>query len=220
MCNPREQPARFLWSLDFCLGSEERLFLIVLLAGALGGLIHSARSFYWYLGNRKLVVSWIGMYVILPFVGAAMAVVFYLVIRGGFTPTDSSLEPTNPFGFAAMAALVGMFTEQAAQRLKAVAETMFADAPQGKDHAGPPTVDAVKPSQGPLAGGTAVTITGSGFGLASRVLFGNQDARDVERVDDTTLRATTPAATTPGPVTVTVRLGSEKGSLPNAFTYT
>ena len=75
------------------------------------------------------------MYVLLPFVGAALGLVFYLVIRGGFFSTQASVDETSPFGFAALAALVGMFSEQAVLKLKEVAETLLSKPAQGKDAA-------------------------------------------------------------------------------------
>lgn len=219
VCRAGEQEAPYLfWT--FCLFPEERLFVIVMLAGALGGLVHSLRSFYWYLGNRALNTSWAGMYVTLPVVGAAMAVVFYLVIRGGFTPSDSNFDQTNPFGFAALAVLVGMFTEQAALRLKEVAETVFTKGQKGKDHAGPPSVTQVEPDRGPVAGGTEVTLTGTGFKAGAVVRFGGKPATDVEVQDETTLVAKTPRGAAAGTVAVEVlNAGGQKASLPTGFTY-
>ncbi len=207
-----------LWT--FCLFPEERLFVIVLLAGALGGLVHSLRSFYWYLGNRELYLSWMGMYVTLPVVGAAMAVVFYLVIRGGFTPANASFEETNPFGFAAMAVLVGMFTEQAALRLKQVAETVFTKPQKGKEHAGPPEVDQVDPASGSVDGGEKVVVRGGGFKEGVVVRFGKKTADAPDVKDESTIEAKTPPADAAGPVTVEVlNPGGQKGSLPDGFTY-
>lgn len=219
VCQEGEQPAPYLfWT--FCLFPEERLFVIVMLAGALGGLVHSLRSFYWYLGNRALYTSWAGMYVTLPVVGAAMAVVFYLVIRGGFTPSDSNFDQTNPFGFAALAVLVGMFTEQAALRLKEVAETVFTKAQKGKDHAGPPSLTQVEPDRGPVDGGTEVTLKGTGFKAGAVVRFGSKPATDVEVQDETTIVAKTPRAAAAGTVAVEVLdAGGQKGSLASGFTY-
>ena len=34
------------------LDGDQRLFIVVAFAGLLGGLIHSTRSLYWYVGNR------------------------------------------------------------------------------------------------------------------------------------------------------------------------
>jgi hypothetical protein len=111
---------------------EVRLLLIVSLAGTLGTLVHEIRSLYWYIGNRDLVRSWIAKYVMQPFAGTALAVVFYLVIRGGFFSPQAGFKQTSPFGFAALAAMVGMFSEQAVLKLKQVAETVLAKPQPGK----------------------------------------------------------------------------------------
>ena len=112
--------------------AETRLLLIVMLAGALGSLMHSLRSLYWYTGNRKMVWSWAAFYVLLPFTGAILAVIFYFVVRGGFFSPQASFENTSPFGFAALAALVGLFSPQATLKLKEIAETIFHQA--GRRH--------------------------------------------------------------------------------------
>ncbi len=121
----------------FSISDEVRLIIIVAMAGALGSLVHALRSIYWYIGNRELVFSWLAMYILLPFVGATLALVFYFVIRGGFFSPEATIEQTSPFGFAGLAALVGMFTEQAVLKLKEVAETLLAPAQEGKDPAIP-----------------------------------------------------------------------------------
>jgi hypothetical protein len=105
--------------------SDFRLLLIVALAGALGSTLHSLRSFYWYVGQGELVWRWVAKYVLLPFVGATIALVFYLVIRGGLFSTQGSTELVSPYGFAALAALVGLFSEQAVLKLKEIAENIF-----------------------------------------------------------------------------------------------
>jgi hypothetical protein len=68
-----------------------------------------------------------------PFAGTALAVVFYLVIRGGFFSPQAGFKETSPFGFAALAAIVGMFSEQAVLKLKEVAETVLAKPKPGED---------------------------------------------------------------------------------------
>ncbi|MCH9681626.1 MAG: IPT/TIG domain-containing protein, partial [Deltaproteobacteria bacterium] len=54
------------------------------------------------------------------------------------------------------------------------------------------TVAAIEPDQGVLAGGTRVTITGTGFVEAATVTIGGGAATEVTVVSDTTLTATTP----------------------------
>jgi len=127
---------------------EVRLLLIVILAGALGSLVHTVRSVYWYIGNRTLKWSWLAKYILQPFAGSALSVIFYVVVRGGFFSPQTTFANTSPFGFAALAALVGLFSEQAVLKLKKVAETVLerpapgADATQqDEDSSSPPDGD-------------------------------------------------------------------------------
>lgn len=129
---PTSSAVAFLfWTLS--VSDEVRLIFIVAMAGAVGGLVHALRSLYWYVGNRELVFSWLAMYILLPFVGSTLGLVFYFVIRGGFFSPQATIEQTSPFGFAALAGLVGMFTEQAVLKLKEVAETLLAKPQEGRD---------------------------------------------------------------------------------------
>lgn len=144
----------FWW--QFGLEDEQRLLLLVLLGGALGTLVHSLRSVYWYVGNRNLVMSWMAMYFMLPFAGAALALVFYLVVRGGFFSPQSSFQQTSPFGFAAFAALIGMFSSQAVLKLKDVAEVMLSKPLGGANKTPQGSVTPVvqtTPPQPPAPGG-------------------------------------------------------------------
>jgi hypothetical protein len=60
---------------------------------------------------------------------------------------------------------------------------------------GLPTVTAVSPTSGPAGGGTAVTITGTGFTGATAVLFGTANAVAFQVSADTSVTATAPAQT-------------------------
>lgn len=109
-----------------------RLLLLVVLSGALGGLVHDMRSYIYFVGNRDLVNSWIAFYVVQPFLGGGLAALFYMVVRAGFF-TGNNLSSANDFGFFATGSLVGLFSEQALEKLKEVAATLFAEAPKAKD---------------------------------------------------------------------------------------
>ena len=122
-----------LWKLT--LTAEAHLILLVILASAIGTQAHALRSLYWYVGNRNLRYSWMMRYILMPFAGIALGLVFYFVIRGGFFAAGSSVDALSPFGFVAMAVLVGMFTDEAAERLKKVATSIFDKAPEGTDPA-------------------------------------------------------------------------------------
>ena len=83
-----------------------------------------------------------------------------------------------------------------------------------------PTVSAVNPTSGPTAGGTSVTISGTGFGAGATVKFGGTAATGVVVNNSTTITATTPAHAA-GPVDVVVtNSNGQSGSKTSAFTYT
>ena len=83
----------------------------------------------------------------------------------------------------------------------------------------PPTVTSVNPSNGGLAGGMSVTITGTNFASGATVTFGSGSATNVVVVNATTITATTPAESA-GTVAVTVTNTSGLGgSLATGFTY-
>lgn len=116
------------------LSTEFLFFLVIALAGALGGLIHTLRSFTWYAGNRNLRVSWVPFNLMLPVVGAAAGTVFYLVLRAGLFTPSTQVNNASPFGFAAVSVLAGLFSEQALEKLRQVASNVFAERPTGADH--------------------------------------------------------------------------------------
>jgi hypothetical protein len=130
-----------LFGLTWKMSDEERLLILVMTAGALGSLVHALRSAYWYVGNRNLVLSWVPKYLLLPFCGAILAVLFYFVVRGGFFSPRANSMHTSQYGFCALACMVGLFSEQAVLKLKQIAETVFMTTEQGKD-AGPPPAES------------------------------------------------------------------------------
>ena len=83
----------------------------------------------------------------------------------------------------------------------------------------PRTVSAVRPAEGPAAGGTRITIVGSGFEPGATVSIGGQAARQVEVVSSTRITART-AGGAIGPANVAVRNpGVPAAILVDAFTY-
>jgi MYXO-CTERM domain-containing protein len=80
-------------------------------------------------------------------------------------------------------------------------------------------VTAVNPNAGPIAGGTSVTVTGSGFVAGATVTFGGVDALGVTVANDTTITATTPPGA-PGPTAVVVtNPGGASSTLTDGFVY-
>ena len=81
-----------------------------------------------------------------------------------------------------------------------------------------PSTEGVSPSSGPVAGGTAVTISGTSFAQGATVTFGGT-AASATVVGSTTINAVTPAHTS-GPVNVVVtNPGGQSGTLTGGFVY-
>jgi IPT/TIG domain len=86
--------------------------------------------------------------------------------------------------------------------------------------AAPPTLASIVPSSGPLPGGTAVTIIGTGFGNGATITIGGQPATNVTFVNSTTIVAATGSRQTAGAVDVVLtNPDSQSGTLANAFNY-
>lgn len=197
-------PPFWLFGMKFVPPLETRLILLVLLAGAIGSYIHATSSFVDYLGNREFISSWAWWYLLRPFIGMMLALVFYFVFRGGFVTAgtnqggDAAASFINPFGVAALAGLVGMFSKAAADKLNEVFLTMFKPEQGDKKRSDPlaatkPAITAIAPNTGAPAGGLTVTITGTGFNAGSKVTFGGVAATSVTVSGATSLTAVTPA---------------------------
>jgi IPT/TIG domain len=191
-----------LFGAELEVSREARLFIVVALAGALGGLVYGLRSLTWYAGNRNLKYSWMMTYYVQPIVGAGLATITYVVLRGGLVvvTTQASPDLVNPFGFAAFGGLVGLFSAEAAEWLKRIFEQVFAPAMKGKDPAIEVRVTGVEPEQGPV--GSEVAVTGTGLADVQRVTFGGVEATNLRKVSATELRVTVPDGAVSGPVTV------------------
>lgn len=83
-----------------------------------------------------------------------------------------------------------------------------------------PTLTSVSPSSGPTAGGTDVTLTGSGFVSGLTVTFGGSAATNVVIVSSTTITCRTPAhAAGAVDVTATLPAGAGSATLQGGYTY-
>jgi IPT/TIG domain len=208
------------------------LFYMLIMAGALGGCIHAMRSLYWYSGQGELKWRWLLMYFTLPFIGAAMAMIFSLLITAGFV--NNTTGSSQALFIIAAAGLVGMFSQQAALKLTDVANAFFTKPGEGKDSEPqksisvgegrttkptPLTVTAIDKSAGKAAGGDEVNIKGSGFSTSTTVTFGGVAVAGIKSLSPTSLTVVTPAHAA-GDVEVEVISGDQTVKLPDRFKYT
>jgi DNA-binding protein YbaB len=99
-------------------------------------------------------------------------------------------------------------------------DTQIGSLASGFAYAAAPSVSSVSPNNGPAAGGTGVTISGTNFVSGATVTFGGTAATSVVVSNSTTITATTPAHAA-GAVTVVVKNpDTQTGSLASGFTYT
>ncbi len=194
-----------LFAIKFTLSQDKDFLILLAAAGALGAMAHVLRSFYVYAGEWKLVKSWLISYFLIPEVGAIVAVVVYIVLRGGLIA--GGVAQQNPFGFAAVGVLVGMFSSQALEMLKKVFETLFAATPPKSEHYQdlPPSVSSFDPPSGPTQ--SKVTISGSNLSDTNAVKFGSVDAVAFDVESDSLITASVPEGGT-GPITVSTPAGS------------
>lgn len=206
------------------------LFSMLIMAGALGGCIHALRSLFWYAGQDKLIWRWMPMYFAVPFVGAAMAMIFSLLVIAGFV--DNTTGRSQALFIIAVAGLVGMFSQQAALKLTDVANAFFTKPGEGKDPAPqeslsvsqkktrpfPLTVTAITPAEGTALGNQEVTITGSGFNTSTTVNFGQVEAK-VKSFNATSITVETPPGTVGVEVEVEVKSDEQSVKLPAKFKY-
>jgi hypothetical protein len=82
-----------------------------------------------------------------------------------------------------------------------------------------PTVTEIQPAEGPEAGSTPVTITGTNFTGATAVKFGSAPATGFKVVSATSIEATSPKGTGKQPVRVTTAGGTSAEVPADVFTY-
>ena len=146
---------------------DERLLLLVIVVGMLGAFVHGATSLADYLGNNAFNKSWTWFYLLRPAIGMALALVFYFAIRGGFLSTTGGARDINPYGIAALAGMVGMFSKQATDKLGEIFSTLFRSG--GDDRREDPLNGSTVPFKldppTVVAGGDAfkLTVNGTGF---------------------------------------------------------
>ena len=194
------KPFRLFALGPYSWATDLRMLLTVILAGTIGSLIHTLTSFGDYVGNKRLGTSWMWWFVLRTPIGISLALVAYLILRGGLiaptlhAPKDAedlqgATVLLNPYGIAAFAALAGMFSRQATDKLREVFETLFTAqraVPRGEPLRGKPTV-GVTPEKLTRGNPQVLAITGRGFDKGAKATIDGKP-RDVQWINDTQIR--------------------------------
>lgn len=167
---------RSLW--NFTDQVEVRLLAIVLVSGALGSAITAARSYANFHGLGRYEANWTWWYLMKVPIGMGLALFLYMVVRGGLFSASLSqpgavMDSANPFGFAALGALAGMFAKEASDKLEEIFKAVFRTAE--KPFVARPKIDRLEPPAKKVHDtDLALRVEGSGFDAKSTVKVGDK----------------------------------------------
>ena len=170
-----------IWTFSDSFGIEARLLAIVLVSGALGSSVFAARAYATFRGLKRYDPDWNWWYVMRLPIGMGLALFLYLVIRGGlFTASvgnsDQVMQTANPFGFAALAALAGMFAKEASDKLEEVFQSVFSTSDKPQPAAKSPVIDKLEPGKKAVKDADlALVVIGKNFDSKARVTVGAGD---------------------------------------------
>ncbi len=149
---------------------------------------------------------------------SATAVYFGSTSAAGFTVgSDTQITAVSPAGTGTVD--VTVTTPGGTSATTADDQFTYATATASGGALQPPTVTALSPDGGPAAGGTSVTITGSGFTAGATVDFGTNPATQVTVNSATSITALAPAGSGTVDVRVTTPAGTSATSTADQFTY-
>ncbi|MEM8744467.1 MAG: hypothetical protein AAGF14_07530 [Pseudomonadota bacterium] len=105
--------------MRMALSPDQALYAIVALFGGLGGALQSLRGLFFVEPGKGQGPASLAWTLIRPFAAIALALIVYVCVRALFLPAGN-LSSTNPYGFLAMAALLGLFTDSILNLFKSV----------------------------------------------------------------------------------------------------
>lgn len=163
-----------------------RDFVILVAAmGALGACLHGMTSLAIHLGKKNFGAEWTLWYMYRPFVGGVLALIFHLIIAGGFMPQVNT-GSGGFYGMIGLAGLIGLFSKQALNTLSKVFDVIFTadDAPPPPAQTATatpnpiPQLDSLDKSELPQGNTDAkVTLKGSRFVKGAVVRIGEEELK-------------------------------------------
>jgi hypothetical protein len=104
---------------------EIRLVLFATLFGIIGASIHGLGSLTAWITTNKLQTGWGVYYLTRPTIGAALAIITYIIIRAGLISGAGGPAAISDFGVAGISALVGLMTDEMTSKLRDIFDTLF-----------------------------------------------------------------------------------------------
>lgn len=102
---------------------EIRLVIFSSFFGIVGASIHGLGSLTAWMSSRRLESGWEIWYLTRPAIGAALALITYIILRAGFVTGGPTA--ISDFGVAGLSALVGLMTDEMTKKLRDVFDSLF-----------------------------------------------------------------------------------------------
>jgi hypothetical protein len=205
------------------------IMLFVMMCGALGSMVYYASSFVGYVGNRTFRSSWFWFYISRPFVGGALAVIFFFILGSGMI---SGANASDLMKTGMTSALVGLFSDKAIKKLSDILDVLLATKDDRKDKVietkpqaptttpssggAQPKIVSITPPSIPPNTDTVVMVNGANFKTGFKVKVDGQDVSPSHTTEQA-FELTIPGASAKSPkvvVTVTTDQGTASFDLP------
>ena len=108
--------------------TEMRNLLVTIFAAGVGSMITTILGYLKHASERRdFMLSFVPWYFARPLIGVLLGVVFYFVLKGGLLVTVGATDASsiNVYGLGGLAALVGLFSKNAVEKLRDVFGTLF-----------------------------------------------------------------------------------------------
>jgi hypothetical protein len=108
--------------------AEMRNLFVTIFAAGVGSMITTILGYLKHASERRdFMLSFVPWYFARPLIGILLGVVFYFVLKGGLLVTvgTATASNINVYGLGALAALVGLFSKNAVEKLRDVFGTLF-----------------------------------------------------------------------------------------------
>ncbi|MFN0104523.1 MAG: IPT/TIG domain-containing protein [Bryobacteraceae bacterium] len=194
------------------------LMVFVIMCGALGSMVYYVSSFVGYVGNRTFRSSWFWFYISRPFVGGALAIIFFFIVGSGMI---NGATVTELMKVGMVSALVGLFSDKAVKKLSDIVDVLLTTKDDRKDKvtdvkkesvtggkAAPagsaaPTILSATPSAIPPDTATKVEFKGTNFKAGLKVKINGQDVTPTKQNEGSFELAITAEQAQPPKVAVT-----------------
>lgn len=199
------QTVRLLWSgLAFGVTADLQLAMMVGVSGGLGALVHSVARLGEVASRRQVSpghgIAW---HLLSPLAGMAVALLLHAVVRTGILAEGIETGRLNVYGVATHAALAGLLSRSATDKLGALIGGLFHAAPpalpsEADPHPRPVVLHVEPAARGVRHARPVLIVRGARFTRASQA-YVNGRPHETRFVDDTQLLVTLrPGATPPG----------------------